>query len=368
MGVYVKGNRWFIDYYYYGKRKREVVGHVDKITRSIAEKALKARVGEIVQGKFNIAQTDKPVSVEELMDKYLKWAKDNHKAYERDISASKPLLYFFKGKKIKNLNLWHVEKYKSERRNQDRKPETINKELGILRRMFNLAIEWKVISSNPIKGIKLLKVPKFKPRVLKEDEFINLYNVASSHFKPILLCAFSTGMRKGEIIKLNWENVDLKDRYIHITETKNNESRSIPISDILFDALIEIRNNTNSEYVFTTPDGKAYQSNTAWKRAWNTALKKSGVGKCRFHDLRHTFVSNLIVGEKEDFATVMELSGHKDIRMLKRYSHTREEAKKVAISKLGKRLKALTMDTPMDTNTENKEISQSNLINLTSHN
>jgi hypothetical protein len=71
---------------------------------------------------------------------------------------------------------------------------------------------------------------------------------------------------------------------------------------------------------------------------------------CRFHDLRHTFVSNLIVGEKEDFETVMSLSGHKDLRMLKRYSHTREESKKAAISKLGNRLKSTGMDTYLDTN------------------
>ena len=63
-------------------------------------------------------------------------------------------------------------------------------------------------------------------------------------------------------------------------------------------------------------------------------LKTSGIEKCRFHDLRHTFVSNLIVNHKEDFATVMALSGHKDIAMLRRYSHTREEAKKNAINKL----------------------------------
>jgi len=77
---------------------------------------------------------------------------------------------------------------------------------------------------------------------------------------------------------------------------------------------------------------------TSWKRTWSTALKNPGIDKCRFHDLRHTFVSNLIVNEKEDFATVMALSGHKDISMLKRYSHTQEEAKKEAIKKLDNRL------------------------------
>ncbi len=232
--------------------------------------------------------------------------------------------------------------------------------------MLNLAIEWKTISSNPIKGIKLLKVPKFRPRVLKVDELMKIYSVATSHFKPILLCAFSTGMRKGEFAKLKWENIDFKDRYILITETKNNESRSI--SDILFNTLIEMDQNSNYEYVFKTPDGKPYLSDTAWKRAFKTALTRSRVGKCRFHDLKHSFISNLIVGEKEDFENVMDQSGHKDIRMLKRYSHTREEAKKVAISKLGKRLKSLTVDTYLGTNDQNQANTKANIINLTTHN
>ncbi|MGE5443346.1 MAG: tyrosine-type recombinase/integrase [Ignavibacteriales bacterium] len=102
-------------------------------------------------------------------------------------------------------------------------------------------------------------------------------------------------------------------------------------------------------YAFTTPEGEAYTSESAWKRAFYTALKKSGIGKCRFHDLRHTFCSNLIVGEKEDLVTVMELTGHKDMRILKRYSHTRESAKKRAIDKLGGGLNLEVMDTSLDT-------------------
>jgi integrase len=95
---------------------------------------------------------------------------------------------------------------------------------------------------------------------------------------------------------------------------------------------------------------------TVWKRAWETAVRRSGIGNVRFHDLRHTFVSNLIVGEKEDFRTVMALSGHKDTSMLKRYSHTQEEAKKAAIKKLETRLNLSGMDTYLDTKATKKNI------------
>ncbi len=106
------------------------------------------------------------------------------------------------------------------------------------------------------------------------------------------------------------------------------------MTQALLDTLVNIKDKADGEFVFTTPEGKPYTSLSAWKRAWGTALRRSGIEKGRFHDFRHTFVSNLIVNEKEDFATVMALSGHKDISMLKRYSHTQEEAKRLAIRKL----------------------------------
>jgi integrase len=350
MGVFCKGNRWYLDYYLPdGRRKREVVGHVNRVTRSIAEKALKVRIAEIVQGRFNIESTKKPIVFDHLMEKYLEWAKSHHRRADRDLAASKPLLSFFGGKQIGDLNLWLIEKYKAKRKDEGKKPETVNKELSILRRMFNLAVEWKLITTNPVQGMKPVKIQRYLPRVLTEEEFHKLYQAASPHFKPILLCAYMTGMRRSEIAKLKWEDIDFKRGYIYVKETKNDESRSIPMAKPLLITLAELRKRATGEFVFTTPRGEPYTYITAWKRAWEGALRRSGIGKCRFHDLRHTFVSNLIVGEKEDLATVMELSGHKDIRMLRRYSHTRESAKKTAVEKLGERLNRLFMDTSSDT-------------------
>lgn len=325
-----------------GHRKREVVTikGVDpaQINRQDALDALSIRKAEMAQGKFDIAQTKKPVSIEKIINQYLEWAKDNHIAYERDISASKPLLEFFKGKNSSNVTTWSIEKYKSFRKSQDKKAETINKELSFIKSTFKLAVENGVISSNPINGVKLLKVPKSKPRVLKDWEFTKLYQASPEHFKSILLCGYLTGMRRGEIVKLRWEDIDFTDKYIHVNESKNNEYRTIPINDILLYTLVELKKESENEYVFTTKLGKHYTSNTAWKTVWSNTLKNSGIEHCTFHSLRHSFISNLIVNEKEDYITVMNLSGHKTIRMLVRYSHTHEKAKKAAVGKLGKNL------------------------------
>ena len=343
MACYKKGNRWYIDFYDNGSRKREVVTIKGKdpstITYRDAENALAIRKAEVAQGKFDITKTQKPIKFEKLIDAYIEWANENHKSSGRDHTICKNLLDYFKGKNIYSLTLWNIDKYKSERKRQGRKPETINKELGALRRMFNLASQGALkirIGKNPIEGIKLLKVSKNKPRTYKPREFQKLYEAASDHFKPTLLCAYMTGMRRSEIAKLKWRDVDFNDKTIYVAEAKNDEPRTIPISNALLDCLSNLKHNHNSEFVFTTSEGNPYTSLSAWKRAWSTALKRSGIDKGRFHDLRHTFVSNLIVNEKEDFATVMALSGHKDISMLKRYSHTHEEAKRNAICKLNK--------------------------------
>ncbi len=339
MAEYKKNNRWYIDYYLpNGKRKREVVTiqGVDpaQINRQDAKKALSIRIAEMAQGKFQIESTKKQIRFEQLVKEYLKWADENHKSPKRDYIACKHLLREFSANKINDISLWHIEKYKSKRKADNRKPETINRELSILRRMYNLAIEWKLITISPIKGMKLLKAEKFNPRVIKDWEFKKLYESAIEHFKPILLCAYMTGMRRGEIAKLKWVNVDLKGKYIHVVETKNNESRSIPIAEQLLFALKGLKDKSESENVFNTQEGKPYTNESYWNKAWITTLRISGIDKCRFHDLRHTFTSRLIVDEKEDYVTVMALTGHKDISMLLRYSHTREEAKRSAINKI----------------------------------
>ncbi len=372
MACFKKENRWYIDYYVNGKRKREVVTITGKdpatITIRDAEKALAIRKAEIAQGKFDITKTEKPIKFEKLIEAYLEWADVNHKSPERDHSACKNLLAFFTGRNIYSLSLWEVEKYKSERKKQGRQPETINKELGVIRRMFNLALQGVLsvkVGKNPVQGIKLLKVPKTKPRTYKPWEFQELYKAASAHFRPILLCAYMTGMRRSEIVKLRWKDVDFEDGSIYVAETKNDEPRTIPMSEALFSTLQDMKKKSVSEFVFITPDGQPYSSLSAWKRAWSTALKRSSIEKGRFHDFRHTFISNLIVKEKEDFATVMALSGHKDITMLKRYSHTQEEAKKAAINKLGKHFEKSSIDTYMDTKADIDAINHKTVIALT---
>ena len=348
MGVYKKDNRWYIDYYLpNGKRKRETVSiegvNPSKINREDAKKALNIRKAEFAQGKFDIAQTKKPIHFRKLAERYLQYAKTNKRAWRRDEQSLKHFVSFFKGKTLQQITPWLIEKYKSERK-QKVKPSTVNRELDTLRHMLNMGVTWKMIEENPYKGIKHFKVNNSNLRILSHSEFNNLYETASSELRPILLTAYTTGMRLGEILNLKWENVDFKDEYILVRDSKNYESRTISIHPTLKDILSLLRTTSESEFVF--------EGRKTVKRAWQKALKLSGITHCRFHDLRHTFASNLVM-QGVDIVTVAELMGHKDLSMTKRYSHPSPQHKKQAINKL----KLETMDTYLDT----KDTSISNL-------
>lgn len=124
MGVYKKDNRWYIDYYLPdGKRKREMVtiSSIDpfKITQRDALKALSIRKAQIAEGKFEIAQTKKPVGLDKFMERYIEYSRANKKSFERDITSSKALLKYFGDKTLAQITLWLVEGYKSHRQKEN---------------------------------------------------------------------------------------------------------------------------------------------------------------------------------------------------------------------------------------------------------
>jgi len=283
-------------------------------------------------------------------------AKDNHRSYKRDITISKSLEKFFKGKFIDSINSWHVEKYKSKRKSDGLSLSSVNRELTVLKRIFNLGIEWKLAQDNPVQGVKFFKIPLQKPRALSEEEFRLLFNSASEHLKPILSVAISTGMRKGEILNLQWKDINFEENYIVVRDSKNYESRDIPISDLLKRALLRLKQvDREEDYLFCYHDKKPIEY---LYRSFGTALKRSGINKCTFHTLRHTFATRAVMAGV-DIVTLKELLGHKIIQMTIRYSHPSPEHKKKAVN-------LVSIDTYTDTSLVTNEIDREAKVSLKS--
>lgn len=352
MGVYKKDNRWMIDYYLSdGKRRREVVKikgiDPNKITRQDALKALSIRKAQIAEGKFDIAQTMKPVLFDKLVNVFMEdYSKANKRSWKRDRTSCRALLGFFTNKKITQITPWLVDKYKSKRLtdtsryNRPLSKATINRELACLKTMLNYAVGEGWLPSNPIAGYKLFKEKLTKLRVVTRDEFNIVYNTSSDELKPILIMAYHTGMRRSEILSLKWENVSLSESYIRVEESKNDESRYIPINKELNIVLKSVKYQSSGEYVFSHDEEPV----KCFKTAFYNAVERSGVKKFTFHDLRHTFASNLVM-RGVDIITVSELLGHKSLSMTKRYSHPTPEHKRRAVETLV----IDTMDTYLDT-------------------
>ncbi|MHC4196901.1 MAG: site-specific integrase [Planctomycetota bacterium] len=168
-----------------------------------------------------------------------------------------------------------------------------------------------------VRKVKLLKEPPGRLRFLSKEECQALIEVCSPHLRPIVVTALNSGMRKGEILRLRWEQVDLKHGFILLDITKNGERREIPINSTLRATLEAIPHGPKSEYVFVDRNGNPFKD---VKRSFRTACRRAGISDFRFHDLRHTFASHLVMGGV-DITTVKELLGHKTLTMTLRYAH-----------------------------------------------
>jgi len=163
--------------------------------------------------------------------------------------------------------------------------------------------------------------------------------------KPVLLTAYYTGMRRGEILNLTWDRLDLKNGVIRLKpeDTKTSEGRSIPLHPVLTNMLQTVKVRfLKHDYVFTN-HGDPINPLGSFKETFRKACEKAGIENFRFHDLRHVCINNWRKAG-HDYFKIMKATGHKTMAVFKRYNTVDDEE-----------LKSLTMDTYMDTSEESQE-------------
>jgi integrase len=295
--------------------------------KKLAENVLAKRKLEIAEKRFLDVRKKSKIKFEELCSLYLDYSRTNKRSWTRDRTSIGSLNRPFGGKYLYEISPLLIERYKK-KRIEEVTPATLNRELACLKHMFTKAIEWEKTDYNPVRSVKLLRENNARLRYLTCDDIQRLYENCADHLKPIVLTALYTGMRRGEILKLKWEDVDLDQKIIFVRNTKNNEVREIPLNNLLTNTLSSIK--FTLPYVFCNEDGKPYGS---VRKSFDTALKKAGIEDFRFHDLRHTFASHLVMSGV-DLMTVKELLGHKTIKMTLRYAHLSPSHKRRAIEAL----------------------------------
>jgi len=167
---------------------------------------------------------------------------------------------------------------------------------------------------------------------LTEEEEDRLLEASSEHLRTILVVALNTGMRRGEILNLKWNQIDLQAREIRVEKTKSGKPRIVDINSFLLDVLTKLKNeHKDGQYVFLNPKtGKPYKK---LQTSFKGACRRAGIKGLRFHDLRHTFASRLIM-RGVDLIRVKELLGHSSVKMTERYTHSNQEGRKKAVELL----------------------------------
>jgi len=333
MGKYLKGKDWYIDYYVHGKRKREKIGP----SKVLAENVLSKRKVEIAENKYLDIKKQNKIKFENFTEEYLELhSKINNRSWQKsDLHNITILKRHFSGKYLYEITPIMIERFKTERIKIDEvSPATVNRSLACLKSIFNKAIHWGRVEDNPVKKVKLLKENNKRLRYLEKEEIVKLLSRCSKRLRPIVVLALNTGMRRGEILGLKWQDIDFRRGIIYLYNTKNGEKRELPMNEMAKTALIRTLKHPDSPYIFCDKNGRPFKGN---RKSFFTALEKSGIINFRFHDLRHTFASHLVMSGI-DLNTVRELMGHKSIEMTLRYAHLSPDYKRRAVDVLNKRM------------------------------
>lgn len=249
------------------------------------------------------------------------------------------LVDYFGSKQIRSIKPRDLENFKNfksngiTRRGNKRKIASVNRELEVLRAMFNFALRNEWIIKNPFtltKGMISKAAEVERERVLSFDEEKRLLAVCKdrrSHLKGLSICALDTAMRRGEIFKMKWQDVNFETNEIYIPQTnsKTEDSRTVGITPRLREELKnlwEVSPKDKNMLVFGI-------TNTI-KTAFHSACREAEITDFRFHDCRHTATTRMIASGSPH-TEVMKITGHTQLKTFLRYLNiTTETASRVA--------------------------------------
>jgi integrase len=330
-GVYKRGNVWWVCY-------KSLTGKIIRQTTETSSyddaiEFLNKRKAEIRIGKEPQSKKITQHQFGELAVEYLKFCERQRSFQSKRIMIGQ-LNNAFKDFPLRYFNSLMLEKFQTDRLQRGNKPATVNRLVACLKHMFSKAVEWEMVEEESLKRVrkvKLLQENNSRLRFLSREECQNLINACDQHIRPIVIIALNTGMRKSEILNLTWNQVDLKHGFIMLERTKNGERREIPINMSLRNAFENLPRRLDGGFVFSNPKkGKPYRD---IRKSFPSALRKVGIQDFRFHDLRHTFASQLVMAGV-DITTIKELLGHKSLAMTMRYSHLSPSHKARAVELL----------------------------------
>ncbi len=322
-----KKGRWIVDFTCKGRRITRVVGS----SKRAAEARAAMIKADILRDPYDFGRKKPEILFEDQAKEYMElYSKQNKKSWMSDEYSLNHLKEYFKGKCLSEISPDLIEKYRLKRKADGVSAATQNRELACLKTLFNKAVEWERVETNPAGKVKKIRENNIKERILSPDEMRRLIDAANPAIRPVLVTALNTGMRRNEILSLRWKNVDLVRGYIFIEDSKSGRSRNVPVNGEVFEALSGLKQD--GEFVFPNAETGTYVKDV--KTAFKGACERAKIKGLRLHDIRHTAASKMIEAGI-DLVTVSKILGHASIQMTMRYAHPTPENMRLAVEKLG---------------------------------
>ncbi len=299
--------------------------------------------GEAIRNRLLEIRPLKRIRFDEFAALFLEYCRAQVKVWRRYQSSLRSLTAFFGNRFLTAIDAELIERYRQSRLESVER-STVNRDMQVLKRMFNLAIPWNYARENPVRFVKFFRESIGRLRYLTREEFDRLYDVAPEHLKPLLLIAVHTGMRQGEMLTLTWPQVDLENGFVSLADTKNATPRKVPLNQTARKTFLELRLRSRSDKVFCDDLGIPLPSRTVqWQ--FKRLLEQAKIENFRFHDLRHTCASWLAMANVP-ILTIKEVLGHKDVRMTLRYAHLSPDQKVDAVHRLDQFVQSKPVSVP----------------------
>lgn len=353
MALYKRGTIWWMSFQ---QDKRHVQRSTKCKNKRDAEAFERAFRTKLAMGEVGLdARPPAPAFVDAVAE-YLSWARMEHGAKPNTVrsyvSTSNALLTFFGNKPIDEIDAVDVEKFKEWRSSQSTrprskkatskvkaswkptklKPATINRELALLKIIFNFYIRRDVLVKNPVSKVKLFAENNGQIRVVSVEEETLYLMAASQPLQDFATIMVDTGMRPEEVSKIERRNVDLERAFVNIPSGKTKAAkRRIPLTERAVSILRSRAKATSGQFLFENPETGT--PITTLKTAHAGAIKRSCVENFRMYDLRHTFATRFLESGG-DLITLQAILGHSNIQMVTRYAHPTEQHQFEAIKRM----------------------------------
>ncbi len=288
---------------------------------------------EIDQGKFVSLREAERITLADVLLRYAEEVSPSHRS-----TREEAMLRFLAKQKIAKLSLANltpkaIAQFRDERLRKV-SSGTVLRDLGTIRAVLNHARrEWGYGISNPVEAVRKPSAPPPRERILTEDEERRLLDALTPYqargengqfttctvvpwVKPAVILALETAMRRGELLSLQWKNIDLARRTAFLPMTKNGTARTVPLSPRAIKVLEELPRSI---------DDRVFPINY-WtlEAVFFRARKAAGLKDFVFHSLRHTAATRL-AGKLTNVLDLSAVTGHKSLNMLKRYYHPQAE-------------------------------------------